>query len=185
MLCLYISKYSYKNIFIVSASNINWIKKSKKIVSKIGCYQLIYNLLFNTLQKIQIFNPSTMVLPFQQLPNGENQALHWKFNTFYNLLENVKLSYNNLNMSKNILFTFVSIGDSEYEYKASEMLRESLVNKQINTDHLDSFIHRIKLMYHPSINDLCVEQSQLSKICGIFELHTLRHKTQIDINYEN
>ena len=210
MLINYICKYSYKNIFIVSASNTNWIKKSLKIVSKIGYYQLIYNILFNPLQKIQIFNPSTFELPFKQLPNGKNQALYWKFNTFYNLLLNVKSNYNkNISQNNNILFTFVSIGDSEYEYKASEMLRESLINKNnnvplvapiaesaasaasvasnylSNSSNFDSFIHRIKLMYHPSINDLCVQQCQLSKICGIFELHTLTHKTQIDINYEN
>ena len=106
--------------------------------------------------------------------------LKMKFDTFGKLLNNAKSSYNFCNnLGYNIIHGFVSIGDGEYEHQAAKLLRDIQQKKD------NSFIHRIKLRRHPQITDLMDQQSQLTQICGVYEMYCLNKKEQIDINYEN
>ena len=177
MLCFYLNQYSNKNIVIVSAACQGWMRNSLKILLNIGVYKAIYELLFmNPCTKIKIYNPSNDILPFKTC----HQITKWKFDTFDKLLNNARSSYNFCNnLGYNILHGFVSIGDGEYEHQAAKLLRDNQQKKD------ESFIHRIKLRRHPQITDLMDQQSQLTQICGIYEMHCLNNKEQIDIKYDN
>ena len=177
MLCYYLNQYSNNNIYIVSSACKSWMEHSMGMLLDIGIYKAIYELLFmNPLTKIEIYNPSNDLLPFKTC----NEISKWKCDTFKKLFNNIKSSYNFCNnLGYNIIHGFVSIGDGEYEHRAAKKLRDNEPNNG------NVFIHRIKLRFHPQINDLIDQQSQLTQICGIYEMYCLNNKEQIDISYDS
>ncbi len=173
LLLVYISKYSMKNILIVTASKRGWIENSLKLVYKIGYFANIYHLLFphDRTMAIEMIDPPKASLPLRQLENGQHEAFIWKYNVFKTIFE-VKLMNNSIN-------TFVFIGDSEFEFEAAGQLRDELTNANIK--HI--FIDRVKMMREPSLKQLMDEQTFISRLCGVYEYQSCVNITDFDIDY--
>lgn len=185
LLTTYIFHYSMSNIYIVTAASSGWIQKSLLSVYKIGYYSQIYHLLFSTANpsnnpnnKIQIFCPSADVIKSfknkkQYATISEYPAFKWKYKVF-------KLIFDKKNIDiDNVINSFTSIGDSEWEYQASRKLQHE-VRQNKNT-----FIHRIKLLHEPSFISLRNEQVLIYNSCGTFEIHSIIYKKALNINYLN
>ena len=175
LLMAYIAKYSTKNIFIVSAATSKWFQHSLSIVKNIGFYQQIFELLTNF--GIQKFHPSSA----SDLRKNKNATTKWKYNQFKSILNCKKIfSDKNKNNEHSKINTFVSIGDSGYEYQAAGYLTNTNNNDKINK----FFVHRIKLIDHPSINALNIEQRKLYESCLYFEHYSTVNKINIDQDYK-
>ena len=170
LLKLYIQKYSMKNIFIVSASCRRWIEKSLSIVQHIGFYKQICQILKSFKNPIINCDASRINPP----KNKKFDATKWKYNKFESILKNKNFFSEKKNNKKYRINTFVSIGDSTYEFEASGRLRN---NK--NT----FFVHRVKFIHYPLLNQLYLEQCKLYHSCLYFKLYSMINKQNVDEDY--
>ena len=167
----YISKYSTSNIIIVSASTNGWIKYSLSYLYQIGEFSKIYNLLFGLNEgqtEIKMYHP--------QQPLSSKQVYSWK----YNIFKKIYKEYYNPDAAT--INTFVSIGDSSYEFEAAQKAKQSIITDKKNSN---LFVHRIKLTRHPSINDMINQLNLLKSLCGVYESISMVSKVEETINYEN
>ena len=167
LLSIYTQKYSMENIFIVSAAKPKWFKHSLSIIETIGCYKQIGKILKN-FKITKLFDGSVS-------DSTNKNPTKWKYNKFESILK-FKKFFSDKNENK--IDTFVSIGDSAYEYHAAGQL------KNINDKNNKFFVHRIKLIDHPSLNHLYAEQYKLCQSCLYFERYSMVFKTNVDQNYQ-
>ena len=165
----YISNYSMGNIFIVSAACHGWIKHSLSILKNIGCYKQIYQILTNY-KIIKLFRD----------PSTDTDPTKYKYNKFESILKYKKFIFsdnykNKKNRKCKQINTFVSIGDSLYEYGAAGIL------KCFNNGSF--FVHRVKFIDHPTSKKLYWEQYKLYHSCGYFENYSVICRANCDEDY--
>ena len=105
----------------------------------------------------------------------------WKYHQFYDILNDKKFfSVNDENDKKchRTINTFISIGDSQHEYYAAGVLKHLL---EENSDN-HTFIHRVKFIETPSLNDLCFQQTKMYESCSNFEHYSMQCRNK-DILY--
>jgi len=125
----YISRYSARNIKIVTAAKQGWIGSSLMRLGGIGCWSAIRTLLFDAVHPIELVFPHISILPFKSAP----EVATYKYNAFRSLVHAC---------SPDML---VSIGDSSAEYEASKKCAEGVEGMSLG---------RVKLKRHPSL--LCM-----------------------------
>eukprot|EP01083_Nonionella_stella_P060442 157829_1 len=161
VLAQYIDRYEASNVRILSASREGWIESSLCMVHHIGYFSRIYDLIF-VQNQIEVIHPSPAQLPFIT----EQQVFVWKYNQFCSLLKECQ--------SADCVHTLVSIGDSMHEFKASKSAAKTFDNV---------YVHRIKLIHHPSLIDMIHEMDLLFKCCEIFEVSSRIDQADITIDY--
>eukprot|EP01083_Nonionella_stella_P071636 192557_1 len=137
VLSTFIGKYGARNIRIVSASEKGWIKQSLSIVSNIGRFADVYNLLFDVKDNIEMIHPLKRNLPFA----SQKQVFVWKYQVFRTLLRDSPLN----NECSSTVNTLVSFGDSSHEYKAAKHAASQFDNV---------LVHRVQLVRKPSLTDM-------------------------------
>jgi len=184
LLTKYILQYGAKNIIIVSASSQGWIQQSLAKLYKIGYFYQIYQLLFSSPYKIAMFHPSQSdKIAHTQQVYGEHVVNHvkpltvfdslaWKESIFKQLFVDRYIS------SKEVITTFVIIGDSEYEFNAASNCKKLFTSYGSNI-----FIDRIQLIQKPSIKDQIKQCDLLLSMCGKYELNSKVTKQDITIDY--
>eukprot|EP01083_Nonionella_stella_P040418 109698_1 len=148
----YIHRYKAGNIRIVSSSEKGWIQKSLIMLAHIGCFESIYHLIMD--HHIPLIHPLRSCLPW----TTRKKVLIWKAKVFRSLLNDCYSC--DMSSSDHTLNSFVCIGDSVYEFKASKLAAKAFDNL---------FVHRIKFMKSPSMNDMMDQMNLLLKFCEMFD----------------
>ena len=169
LLSQYILHYGSSNIVIVTASTKGWIEQSLIKVLDIGYFMMIYQLLFQQINKI---NKIEMIHPLQTKSESPSfDALKWKQTMFKQLLLERYLIHDVIN-------TFIIIGDSNYEIEAGEKCKNLFMRYGENV-----FIDSIQLLIKPTLLQQISEMDLLISFCGKFELNSKMAKKDITINY--
>ena len=179
LLMNYISNYSMENIFIVSAACHGWIKHSLSIVKDIGCYKQISEILTNS-KLIKCYRDASGI----DSKTNKFDATKYKYNKFELILNYKQFifsdNYKNEKKGKFQINTFVSIGDSCHEYHAAGQVK--CIH---NNNNRAFFVHRVKMVDHPSLNKLFLEQYKLCNSCRFFEDYSFSYKKDIDEDYKH
>ena len=119
------------------------------------------------------------IIKFCRDPSIDINPTKYKYNKFESILKYKQFIFSdNCKNEKNGKFqinTFVSVGDSLYEYQAAGIL--ACINNGA------FFTHRIKFVDHPTSNNVYLEQCKLYHSCGYFEKYSVICKDNIDEDY--
>ncbi len=89
----------------------------------------------------------------------------WKALVFKSI---VKKHFNLHSASNDNIYSIISIGDSEHEFKASlEAMQMILNHNQLNRNNNIVRLHRIKLQERPTINEMVNQTASLMKEADI------------------
>ena len=166
-----------ENMFIVSAAKHKWFEHSISIVENIGCYKKIGEILTDC-KIIKLFDGSGAS------STNKTNPMQWKYNKFSSILRFKKFfsDKDEKNKKHDKINTFVSIGDSPYEYHAAGALKNINIMNNNNKNN-KFFVHRTKFIHHPSIYQLLIQQYKLCQSCLYFEHYSTVNKTNVDQDY--
>ena len=138
----YVSTYSARNIVIVTASKPGWVAKTLAKLKGVGWWSAISDLIFSSEHPIAVIHPQSAELPF----TSGISVIDYKQRVFRQLLDAFCPQ------------TFVSIGDSSVEFRASKQAADNSATF--------CFCSRLKLAKHPSMTQMVRQIDFMITKCG-------------------